>query len=124
MLWAVKLRTRMYASIYHDCCYSGTDLDLPYLISGNMAWSAAKRTISVSNLLDGVDIYRLTERPFFEKRLLVGRIRCNVPQQVGFAQNGELVICGSDKGEVYVWDRTSSYLLRTLRHGGTYLIMY
>lgn len=104
--------------IYQLYPVSDFDCGLLHLVSGNLAWSPARRTISVSNLLDGVDIYRLTERPFLERRLSVGRIRCNVPQQVGFAQSGELVICGSDKGEIYVWDTTAGYQLKALRHGG------
>lgn len=50
--------------------------------------------------------------------MLVSRIRCNVPQQVCLAQNGQLVITGSDKGEVYIWERDVGNLRQVLRHGG------
>lgn len=82
-----------------------------------MAWSPKKRTILVSNLVNGVDLYKLEEDLFFDRRLLVGRIRRNVPQQIGFAQNDEVIVCGSDRGEVYLWDESSNFSLQTLRHG-------
>lgn len=53
--------------------------------------------------------------------MLVSRIRCNVPQQVGLAQNGKLAISGSDRGEVYIWERKTGDLRQVLRHGGNEL---
>lgn len=82
-----------------------------------MAWSPIRRTVLVSNLVDGVDLYKLDQSLCFDKRLVVNRIRCNVPQQVGFAQNDEVIVCGSDRGEVYLWDSSSDFTFRTLRHG-------
>lgn len=86
--------------------------------SGGLAWCSTTQTILVSNLLDGVDLYCLKDRPYFERRMLVPRIRCNFPQQVGFARYGQLAISGSDKGEVYVWDRDLGDFYQVLRHGG------
>lgn len=72
----------------------------------------------VSNLMDGVDVYRVVDRPQFERRLRVPRIRNNVPQQVCFAQDSQLIVSGSDRGEVYIWESATGTCVQVLRHGG------
>lgn len=83
-----------------------------------MAWSSSKQSLLVSSLANGVDVYRLVDRPHFEKRLPISVSRKNVPLQVDFAQGSNLAISGSDVGEVYVWDLASAERIQVLRHGG------
>lgn len=68
------------------------------------------------NLLDGVDIYQITDRPIWLCKLRVN-VRENYPKQVDFGRRGELAVCGSDKGEVYAWDIASGIQFQVLVHG-------
>jgi len=97
-MWRAKLRTRIGSTAYHE--------------------SAAK--LLVWNLLDGVDIYRLTDQPtshlVFVRKLRV-KIRRNQINRVQFDVSGTKAICGGDNGEVSVWDIENGELIQTLPHG-------
>ncbi|EGO28142.1 hypothetical protein SERLADRAFT_433992 [Serpula lacrymans var. lacrymans S7.9] len=84
---------------------------------GNTSWWPATRSLLVSNLVDGVDIYRITDRPTFIRKLPV-RITRNYTKQVHFGWNGALAVCGSDRGEVYLWEVESGTPHQVLVHGG------
>lgn len=91
--------------------------------SGNMAWSSNKRALLVSNLAEGVDVYVLSEQLTFSRRLVARPVRYNAPIQVDFAQNDELIVSGSDRGEVYLWEWATGNLVQVLRHGGTFFFI-
>lgn len=86
-----------------------------------MAWSSNKRALLVSNLAEGVDVYNLSEQLTFVRRLFTRPVRYNAPIQVDFAQNNELLVSGSDRGEIYLWEWTTGNLFQVLRHGGTFI---
>ena len=45
-----------------------------------------------------------------------------VPKQVAFGEEGKVVVGGSDNGCIYVFDRRTGELIKTLRHLGTALV--
>lgn len=69
-----------------------------------MAWSKTTRTLLVSNLQDGIDVYRIGvgEKPHWALKLHTA-IQNNIPIQVTFGVGDKLAISGSDNGEVRLW---------------------
>lgn len=86
--------------------------------SGNMAWSKTTRTLLVSNLQDGIDVYRigLGERPHWALKLKT-TIQNNIPIQVTFGVDDKFAISGSDNGEVRLWKMEAhTSVTAVLRH--------
>ena len=73
------------------------------------------RICVIDNVSNGFDIYRLDSGQFV--RMLVTRepIR-TYPKGVAFANNGQVIIGGSDHGYVYIFERRSGCLLGKLAH--------
>lgn len=61
----------------------------------------------VWNLADGIDLYHVTDRPVWIKKLWVS-IRQNIVIQVAFGVKGQYAISGTDNGEVIIWDLKSA----------------
>jgi hypothetical protein len=61
----------------------------------------------VWNLADGIDLYHVTDRPVWIKKLRVS-IRQNIVIQVAFGVKGQYAISGTDNGEVIIWDLKSA----------------
>lgn len=75
--------------------------------SGNMAWSSTTETLLVWNLANGLDVYRLADKPI-RTGMLKLKIKQNFVIQVAFGGQGKYAISGSDNGEVYLWDFEST----------------
>jgi WD40 repeat protein len=74
----------------------------------------------VWNLVDGIDVYKLTDNPtchLLLVRTLRVKIRRNRICDVQFDSTGEFAISGSDNGEVHLWDIDSGQLDQALCHG-------
>jgi hypothetical protein len=57
----------------------------------------------VWNLFDGIDIYRVDTKLTWLGKLRM-RIMKNVVVQMAFGPDSRYVICGSDSGNLYIWD--------------------
>lgn len=88
----------------------------PILYSGNTAWSAPSRRLLVWNLVNGLDMYQVSNGITLARTFVV-RIRRNHVKQVDFAQNDSLAVCGGDRGEVYIWEISSGKQFQVLLHG-------
>ena len=100
-----------------SCLHNKTD----WIHSGNTAWSQDARLLLIWNLVDGVDVYHVVDRPIFVRKLLV-KIQRNNVKQVEFAWDGKYALCGSDTGEVHIWDIQKGLHVASLRHGnGQYI---
>ncbi|KAI6137593.1 hypothetical protein BKA82DRAFT_149766 [Pisolithus tinctorius] len=97
-IWSHKIRTRIGATAYHE----------------------ETRTFLIWNLTDGIDVYRLSDKPtarLHHVHHLRVTIRCNRICQVQFSLDGLVAITGSDNGQVMLWDIRSGKLTQSLRHG-------
>ncbi|KAF8225586.1 hypothetical protein L208DRAFT_1305626 [Tricholoma matsutake] len=74
---------------------------------GNTAWSTSTGMLLVWNLADGINLYHVTDRPVWIKKLRV-LIRQNIVIQVAFGVKGQYAISGTDNGEVIIWDLKSA----------------
>lgn len=83
-----------------------------------MAWSRSASLLLVWNLLDGMDVYRIRSQdpPIWVARLSIN-MRRNIVVQVALESQGRWAICGSDCGEIYVWDIDSQQRTQVLMHG-------
>ena len=66
--------------------------------------------------MDGVDVYHVVDRPIFVRKFSI-KIQRNNVKQVEFGWHGKYALCGSDTGEVYIWDIQEGVHLMSLRHG-------
>lgn len=84
---------------------------------GYIAWSDDSKKLAVGNLNYGVDVYELEDR----KLKLVSQLECRDPngliKQIDFAQGGNIVVAGGDRGALYVWQLPEGIELRALSHG-------
>ena len=84
--------------------------------TGNSAWCSKTRSLLVWNLSDSIDIYHIMDRP-----ALAQKLRLNVARmyafQVEFAQHGNIVVCGTGRGEVCMWEANTQQMLSVLAHG-------
>jgi WD40 repeat protein len=81
---------------------------------GNAAWCESTQTLLVWNLCDGIDIYRIDDRPIWIGKLAINISR-NMVVQVSFGVE-PFAISGSDRGDIYVWDLKTRSLQQVLRH--------
>ncbi|KAJ3551974.1 hypothetical protein NP233_g12978 [Leucocoprinus birnbaumii] len=85
---------------------------------GFAALGCLQRTLLVSNLATGIDVYDLPplkdSKPI---RMFRHVIRKNVPLLVVSALGDSLAFAGSDDGSVRVFDQQTGSLITTLRHG-------
>lgn len=71
----------------------------------------------MSNLLDGVDTYNLPSLSLARSYQSHEPIVDNRPLQFSITGCGKLLIVGSDRGSVSVYERSSGKYLRSLKHG-------
>lgn len=86
------------------------------LHSGNTAWSPETRLLLVWDLVDGMDVYQIVDRPVFVRKFSMKIMRNNV-KQVEFGWHGKYALCGSDTGEVHVWDIQDGVQISSMQHG-------
>lgn len=83
--------------------------------SGNTAWSKTSQKLAIWNLMDGIDIYNVSDRLSRVGKLRIP-IKHNFPVQVAFGAQDSTVVSGSDSGEIYIWDLKSEKPLQILIH--------
>lgn len=83
--------------------------------SGYASLGVTQRTLLVSNLATGIDLYDFP--PSKPIRVFRHIIRKNVPLAVISAMEDTLAIAGSDDGCVRVFDQRTGSLISTLPHG-------
>lgn len=87
-------------------------LQLPH--SGHAIVAADNRSLIVSNLVDGIDVYSIP--PIRPTRSFQHPIHTNVPLVVASALGGVLVIVGSDDGSPRLFNVNTGLLCAVLRH--------
>ncbi|KAG1794228.1 WD40-repeat-containing domain protein, partial [Suillus plorans] len=87
---------------------------------GSSAYSDSLGSLLVWNLVDGINVYRLTDNPTCHL-LLVQTLRIKIRRNricdVQFDSTGEFAISGSDNGELHLWNIDSGQLDQALCHG-------
>lgn len=86
--------------------------------SGFSAISPDLRRLLVYNLKDGMDIYEFGDnipRRSFKQTPDADR---NYPTMTSFLNGGKSVICGSQGGDVRIWDTATGIHQQTLSHNG------
>jgi len=66
-------------------------------------------------VFNGFDIYKL-ECGSFVKTLVTKKAKRRYPKGVAFADRSRLVVGGSDHGLVYIFERKTGLVLKTLKH--------
>lgn len=88
------------------------------IYSGFVTVAVDKNLVVVDSVEEGFGLYRLDSRKQV-RAFPTGIPVVRKPKQVTFAENGEVVIGGSDHGAVYVFDRTTGAQLDVLKQHGT-----
>ncbi|KAN0074688.1 hypothetical protein V8E55_011737, partial [Tylopilus felleus] len=87
---------------------------------GNTAYHEATGTLLIWNLMDGINVYCLSTQPSvtftFSRRIKVNFRRTCI-SHIGLDVGGQVGICRSDTGEVYIWEITTGSLRQVLPHG-------
>jgi hypothetical protein len=88
-------------------------------IRGNVA--VHDRAIVVDNSDDGFELYQLDNCEFI-RTFTVARYSDRRPKGIAFGERGRVVIGGTEKADVCIFDKNSGTLLDTLNHGGDNMI--
>jgi WD40 repeat protein len=115
MKWSEQIPTRMCVFRKYIYMYYGLLTDVVRLRSGDMALSSDNRSLIVSNLVDGIDIYTMPPRQ--PVRSYKHAIRVNKILQVSSALGGALTVAGSDDGTVRLFEQRTGQLYDQLSHG-------
>ncbi len=83
---------------------SGRAVILTSSCSANAAITDAKDIVGIDDPAEGVALVRLQDGARVRTFPVPVRKSCR-PRQVAFAEEGKVVVCGSDHGKVYVFDR-------------------
>ncbi|KIN95631.1 hypothetical protein M404DRAFT_165279, partial [Pisolithus tinctorius Marx 270] len=87
---------------------------------GATAYHEETRMFLIWNLIDGIDIYHLSDKPMaclHHVHHLWVTIQCNHICQVHLSLDGLVAITSSDNGQVMLWDIHSGKLTQSLQHG-------
>jgi len=84
--------------------------------SGNAALDVNKRLVVVDNVSDGMDIYNLDTAKHIATFLIPKTSADVFPTTVAFAGQSRVVVGGSDHGIVYIFDRKTAHVIRSLRY--------
>lgn len=82
---------------------------------GNAAVDIDRKLCVVDNLENGFDLYKM-DSGVFVKTFVTKHVIKTHPKCVAFGDKSRLVIGGSDHGKIYVFDRKTGQLLKTLSH--------
>lgn len=87
--------------------------------SGTSSLSPDHRNLLVFNLQNGLDLYNLGDNiPIQSYRSPARQETYDVPLGVAFLHNGTAVVCGSQSGNVVVWNTATGIQLQSLEHQG------
>lgn len=102
-------------------CKSPVRVHIPgpdFTLSGNAAVDIDARICIVDNVLNGFDAYKLDCGTFIQDYRCQNAMRTH-PKGVALARKSTLVVGGSDHGKVYIFERKTGGLLKTLNHNQT-----
>ncbi|KII96096.1 hypothetical protein PLICRDRAFT_96851 [Plicaturopsis crispa FD-325 SS-3] len=88
------------------------------LCSGSSALSPDRHAIIVTNLQDGLDMYPVGLSQISHHYPYAPDPTNNVPVSVAFLHEGQHVVCGSNYGEVCIWNTETEERFQTLPHAG------
>jgi hypothetical protein len=71
---------------------------------------------AVDNAEDGFDLYKLHKCSYL-RSFTVGKYIVRKPKGVAFAEHGRVLVGGSERSDVYVFDQQNGATLDILRHG-------
>ena len=107
----------------HRCTFqiSLTDMHDWSWHSGNSAYHEATGTLLVWNLIDGMDVYNLTAQQnsatfVFSRKININFWHTHI-SHICLDASGRVAICGSDMGEVYIYEVSTGSLRQVLPHG-------
>lgn len=84
--------------------------------SGNAALDLNKRLVVVDNVSDGIDIYNLDTAEYMATFLIPKTSADVFAKTVAFADQSRAVVGGSDHGIVYIFDRKTGHVIRSLKY--------
>lgn len=107
-------------NLLSECEHDRAHLVLILIIgfSGNAIFSEELNTCVIDNTDDGFDIHQLDSGTFV-RSLKCPPSKRSFPRQVAFGENGNVVICGSNDGSAYVFDRRGGELVASLSHSAS-----
>jgi WD40 repeat protein len=88
---------------------------------GYSSISRDQRFLLVSNLRDGMDLYKIGQPGKVVSFRQAAVPEKNYPMNTHFLHNDRAVVCGSPTGKVGIWDTLTGGYLQTLYHDGTWL---
>lgn len=91
--------------------------------SGCAAVSVHKGLVVIDNAQNGFCLYQLetpSRGPI--RTFLVDPPKIQVPKQVTFGEETQIVVGGSDNGSVYIFEHKTGQLLETLQHANSGLV--
>jgi outer membrane protein assembly factor BamB len=81
---------------------------------GNVAVCNERGVFVVDNVVNGYELYQLERGEF--ARCYFTNVERRVRRRVAFGEDSRVVVGGSDRGIVYVFDRQTGEMLDTLPH--------
>ncbi|KAG1725150.1 uncharacterized protein EDB91DRAFT_1062420, partial [Suillus paluster] len=89
------------------------------LSSGHAVVHSKQGIFVMDNATDSFTLYRLEGDSEPVRTFATAVPSMSVPKQVAFGEEGKVVVGGSDNGLVYVFDRKTGQILKTLHHADT-----
>ncbi|KAI6125168.1 WD40-repeat-containing domain protein [Pisolithus croceorrhizus] len=83
---------------------------------GHCLLSLDEQTVLISNLSEGMDLYRIRHCHPYRRFKYTADTGDNLPVQVAFLHDGRVVACGSMDGNVTVWDVANEDQIQVLPH--------
>ncbi|KAI0308678.1 WD40-repeat-containing domain protein, partial [Amylostereum chailletii] len=117
MVWKIVPRipedfVGVFSSGNHSTCL------LTLILSAHSSLSMDGRFLIVAMVLSTVDVYNVSRLELVHFLSYSARLESTVslPVTTSFLQNTQAVMCGSECGNVYIWDRRGGDLLQVLPH--------
>ena len=85
-------------------------------VSGNADIDLERRLCVVDNVGNGFDIYKIDSGHFVRTFVTREPIK-TYPKGVAFANHCQAVVTGSDHGQVYIFNRKTGQIIKSLKHG-------
>ncbi|EGO30173.1 hypothetical protein SERLADRAFT_404466 [Serpula lacrymans var. lacrymans S7.9] len=112
--WDVDSHARLWQiEPEHDHGYIAR---VPPVNSGFSALSPNCRTLLLSNLSGAIELYPLGQSKLKQSFKYVSDATRNVPLEVAFTHNGQVVLSGAPRGNVPLWETKTGDLIQTLTH--------
>ncbi|KAI0057510.1 WD40 repeat-like protein [Artomyces pyxidatus] len=87
------------------------------LTSGASALSPDRKSLVISNMQGILNLHRLAQPTPLQSYYVTPSRARNYPLDIAFIHNGSNLVCGSPRGDVFLWDTASGEHQQTLSHG-------